>query len=337
MTTTHIDHTAYPYIIDQILSYSTDDAFLAFHSTNKHYRAKLATWLSHASYYRHGPRDTTYRLVSKVARSPQPTFFIPALVQVLDLDDDTCWSQHDNIHPVDDRAHLAFTSLRIVRRFGAAALVTTPCNCSPQRPFSFPVPATMVDFVDLNTPAQMDLGSQVNTVPVVTERYILHLRWSSPVPIAQPLPCWSHTPRLDGRRRNLQFDIVLWPSVTTVKPSPHRAVQVVSAILKDVDMYRTHLSTRTKIFVKIVGVEAVDLASTPIAEDDDDDDDELLFLPTGDIDDFALHVASHLRTRVHEDVYSSISQDLMRVDFVTLAAWHASLGDDKAVLGEWPA
>lgn len=349
MSTTMLDHTAYPDLIDTIVSNCTPETILAFCSTSKQYRKKLATWLSHSSFYREG--NTNHRLTSKLPSAPASLPFVPALVEVLDMDDDACWSRHANLHAARDPTLSAFTSLRTIRRMDVSTLNNDDCTCFGDTSWRLPRPTTDVDFIQVDTLPSYDRCPMIRMGPA-TERYVLHIRWRNDNSFR--LPGYhmsidkSHVPPLD-------VTIVLWSP--GLPGSVECAAMLVSWILhrfgsrwedqigwrraKQLGWQRVHEPGWTQedlvgwrwehrghfdISLTIVGVEALGLESSEMDVDDEH---------TTQVQKFVGFVMDHL----DQDLDSTLpyARSLLEdAKFKTVDQWHASLGNDMVTLGHWP-
>lgn len=328
---TLIDHTAYSNIIDAILFHAAPDALLAFCSTAKQYRRRLAVSLYHCSLTRKGNKN--HRLTSKHDRSLTPAMpaampFVPALVVVLDLDDDNCRSHHDNLHAVDDDTNSAFTSLITLRRIAAGFFEYGSCTClRPHYPY-LPPAATVVDFVNPD-PSHFRWHPSLSVAfGPKTERYVLHIVWAEVEP--------PYTARFSLAMENL--DMGPLEIVIVMSPVPgHHCFDSAIEFLKDM-IYLVSLNWGehglSGISLTLVGSEALDWSPIPRDFDVDtvldevcEECDDVPLMPT-----FSRLVWDRILSFQHHWRHEYELGLLKQAKYMTVEEWHASLGDDPGML-----
>lgn len=241
MNTVKIDHTSHPFIIDTILSYCDPAALLAFCSTSHQYRRKLAAWLDHSSFYRE--EDKKHRLTSRARCSPGALPFVPALVTVLDLNDE-CWSRRATLFTWKDTTAPAFTSLHIIRRLGFAVVLVEEDEDMPAVPGrGLPPAATTVYYINLDW-ASLAHSTPVLVVEAPIRQLIVHLRWCDDEPFdrdSQRALCAEEIFNLVEAREDLEVVFIIWPFTTSGdQPGYTSAAALISNLLNDLGMWVTN-------------------------------------------------------------------------------------------------
>lgn len=321
MTKVKLDHTAYPYIIDTIVSHAAPDALLAFCSTSKQYRGRLAGWLSHSSMTRNG--NTGHRLTSKVPGAPTLVPFVPALVTVLDLDDEECWSQHSNKHPTNDATLGAFSSLCVVRRLGIADNTTDDCTCKGRPHWVLPPVTTVVDYVEHSAATAYD-ESPVHSLGVDTQRYIFHFRWLDTEAVDIEVLPYYFIIMAKGDLLPVDITFVLWPPGG--QADIEHAMAVVGNFIQYLADVRKRSDGRSSLALTVVGIERLHLPAPS---------------PQGNANEtpvraFLRQVEHYLGLLSGESKRAQGLQLLDEAKFMEVDEWRASLGDEEDTLARWP-
>lgn len=329
-----LDHTAYPYIIDNILGYASPDTLLAFCSTSKHYRKKLAKWLSHATIHRNSYSSTSY-FMSRVTPILQDLPFVPSSVQVLDVSDE-CRCSDSDLYFGSDEGDPAFPQLRVLRRMYSGICDTELCD---SRGGDSDVPAfdTVIDFIDFDYHQDRSHEPWITwiTLDAKTSRYIVHLATSNHVTIEEVAE--NLTLHVRSPDKSLNVIIVLWPhDEDRGDPLPRTAIIMVGTILDQVSQCFSstrHCSSTTTITV--VGGEAFGFSQDVTPPEHQDASHTSATAPK-----------QSFRAQLHDRLYEFVTPVALdtahtllndHTTFLTLDEWHSSLGEAEAVLGEeWP-
>lgn len=331
MTTTPIlDHTAYPPIIDAILSHSSPDTLLAFTSTGKEYRAKLAVWLSHSTFT--GDRNVGH-LVSNLPSAPSSLPLVPSLVRILDIDNNTCWlEQGRKPYAPQDPTLAALTSLRTLRRLAGAAVTREVCYCVRDEwewdvcdcllsHFELPPAHTVVDFLEPDCPPNPGVERHL-CLRADTDRHIIHVGWGEDDdagPESLPARHYLWSEKIDTS--HFEVVIVLRPPSPGNRAATDRHALLVRNIVDE--LVGKWSAGHLRFALTIVGIEALDLAS-PASD------------PDARRSEFAHLAHRRLSERAEHDITWCLRVLNERATFLALDEWRASLGDEVAVLGYWP-
>lgn len=193
LTMTTIDHTAHPFIMDEIIKYASMEALFKLRITSRTFRTRIDTMVGkHAVLgpdyvggtrlylpprYRFSPGRSTWELTT-----------IPSAVHVLDVDDELLRS------PIIDDTLRPFTGVTTLRRFGHQHEAE---DATPALPGST---ATVVNFLLLVEPKNAVCPLYITLDPQA--RHVIHVRVDDPLG------------GLFGvyRRESDNVVVVLWPS-----------------------------------------------------------------------------------------------------------------------------
>lgn len=325
-----LDSTSVPHIIDTIISHASADVVLAICSTSKHYRKRLATFLQHASIRRTKEDWGTQYLTSL---SPHPLTpvcvpFVPALVEVLDQPECLCDECPVFCAAGDDLG--AWSSLRVLRRMALAPCIANGLDTDDRSDAALLPVHTVVDFIDLNK--QSDALSQPwADVHHHTKRYIAHLRWHEIADDEEETNRNMSALKLHrhghiGRHEPLEIVIVLRSHTSDGHiPSPRNAAALVGRVLAPISWEWPDAPYALAAFT-IVGAETFHYSLSGM-------------IPASDgraatSRAFVTFVMGYLARREHDpDAATEILAN--HTTFLDLDGWMSSLGEEKALLGEW--
>lgn len=299
-TTVAIDHTAYPYIMDKIITHSGVNALLALRGTSKAFQARCNRLLFHhvvidlcdedkrsPTPLEHGDPIDERVATAVTSRSRPGGGTLPPLygkVRILDH-----VTEHRPPQPVARR----FTQLHALRRTNRAWALPGPSILYPSD--------SVIAYIDMRTDDVHRYDSlNVVKIPLKTERAIMHFRYD-PADRSQ-----THFPISVNNEFVMvhNFTFVLWPTTTSDAPPKFVGAAIRSALAKD----RLHpLLSVTIVLPQALGSADMDAWFASIVRPDDDN-------------------------------YYHLEEAEIRpaTRFLTIDEWWAELGETKNVEGVWP-
>ncbi|KAL1412300.1 hypothetical protein Q8F55_000044 [Vanrija albida] len=313
-----LDHTAYPYIIDEIIAFAPLASLLQLRGTSQSFRARINALLFDHAELRISNRHPRVRALHvpkgrKFAGACIP--WIPSLVHTLDVDVRTTRDRGAKNGP------LPFTALRSIRRFGLPKGNGTPRLTLPD------MPGTVVDYIDLSEQGPY----QSVRFEGAGERQIVHLCWNELVRTSK------HYAVLPGKAWPAELVFVLWPVARPADDVPGG-----SSVVPDQPLFMGIFQSVAGIFFRgawgtvqctVVGLEHIHPHNVPLLGDP---------APAPPRPDLAAGVAAFRAgfTRTvgvfpgHAESAREVAAD---VRCVTREEWWAELGEEKELVGKWPA
>ncbi|KAL1412292.1 hypothetical protein Q8F55_000036 [Vanrija albida] len=324
-----LDHTAFPFIIDLVLSHCTPDTLLAFSSTCLRYRVRLADQLHHSAL----DTDGGVACLRPVGLASAPALpVVPALVRVLDIHQSKL-----GFPEVTDALAVGpqggSFEVDLLRRIGTPTpagvnlgiehFADTLVQYINVEDWDFPIP-----FEGFNN-VHVELGTS-------RTRHILHLRWCDDTPLAQGEAHALAFASFNFEHSSFNFEhsdeheyvFVLHPWATGHRPSASSA----RALLLNIIWDEIHLmSDRFAARLTFVGVEATDLDVGSLGDVEAVDER---------VPDLFRPFAASLEYYIDDEDYGPAEKNvaaLRRVTrYLTMEEWRAELDDDEVrLVGEW--
>ncbi|KAL1412294.1 hypothetical protein Q8F55_000038 [Vanrija albida] len=319
-----LDHTAYPTLIGGILAAADVRTLVAFSSTSRTYRARIAADLLHHAVL----HAEDGHLSLRVPGTSSPLPHIPSLVRVLDLDGDS-WGPAPPPAPglttLPRPMHNALTSLRAVRRRGTAMQDIND-------PYKFDGVPLLVDFLDLDSNVQVAGTHPDLDLGLSAETHVLHLRWCDDEPLDDDDGRLIHdTEFLFQAHRDFEYVLIVGGYTSSGAPAGlGSALEVLRLVLSGLAESGLR-PAETEMRITIVGLESTDMVLPhPVAMEGPDDVPALLRPAAAFLEDA---VGS-----IHDYEYEEPSSVTWRrtVRYGTLDEWRESLGEeDRPLVGVW--
>ncbi|KAL1412299.1 hypothetical protein Q8F55_000043 [Vanrija albida] len=315
-----MDHTAFPFVINRIVVFAPLASLLQLRRTSKAFRTRVDNLILSHVVLRNSVQDGLLALhvPHGLPDAGQPLPYLPNLVHTLDVD--------FGVRPIrgaDRGPHGPFPALRTMRRFGPG--ITDGRIPSVNVPA---LPPTVIDYIDISAPDgyQCEQSNAVGARQRITRyehfnalgarRHIIHVRWNELA--MTPKRYLATTPGIE------ELVFVLWPEAAgggDVAPDERLFLSLWASLIKQA-------ISAASVQLTIVGLEHVNPNNVTLGN----------FEGPLSRPDLSAGQAAFQNGFVHElSRFDTVVPKADSVRFLTREEWWARLGEDKDVVGVWPA
>ncbi|KAL1412295.1 hypothetical protein Q8F55_000039 [Vanrija albida] len=204
------DHTVYPHIIDRILRFTDDAAFVAFASTSRKQHQRLSPQFQWRAVRRRGRHAALHATADGLALTTPDCVadlpWLPGVVEVLDLHGECI--RYATHKALTRGQRSAFSQLETIRRL---PLDHVPFVARVKARRRLPDVLTVVDYIDFDKSSSQ--SSTLIDITSCSKKHVLHMRWSADVIGSMgSMDMGLRSFELSRNPLGAEYTVILWPS-----------------------------------------------------------------------------------------------------------------------------